>query len=255
LGIEPITPRKEDNMEITKVGRRGTLFTFDDLGIASNVYVIHAKQHVYIIDTYLGPDVMQPINQYIEEHYGGMPLIIVNSHSHWDHVWGNSLYTSSLIISHMKCKENMLQDGLGELEENKLYQRGKVILKYPNLTFTDRIYFEEDNVLLYHTPGHTEDEISVLDRQDKVLFVGDNLERPIPYLMSKDLNQYIKTLENYLNLDFEIVIGGHTGCEDKSLIHHNLDYVKKVLSGDTLAFEAEEYAEYHKTNMAWLSRE
>ena len=241
-------------MKIQKVGSRGTLFTFHDLGIATNVYVIHAKQHVYIIDTYLGPDVMKPINQYIKEHYGGKPLIIVNSHSHWDHVWGNSLYTSSLIISHFRCKEYMLKDGLENLEEHKSYKRGEIILTYPNLTFTDKICFEEDKVMLYHTPGHTEDEISVLDLQDRVLFAGDNLERPIPYLMSKNLKQYITTLEDYLNLDVEIILGGHTDCEDKSLIRHNLAYVKKVLSGDTVEFESEEYEEYHKTNLAWLSR-
>jgi glyoxylase-like metal-dependent hydrolase (beta-lactamase superfamily II) len=63
--------------------------------------------------------------------------------------------------------------------------------------------------------------------KDKVLFAGDNLERPIPCLMSKNLNQYINTLEGYLNLEAEIIIGGHTGCEDKSLIRHNLDYLKK----------------------------
>lgn len=240
-------------MEIKNVGSRGTLFTFHDLGIATNVYVIHAEQHVYIIDTYLGPDIMKPVNQYIEELYSGKPLIIVNSHSHWDHVWGNSLYTSTLIISHTRCKENMRKDGLEELEKHTAYKRGQIILTYPNLTFTDKICFEEDSVLMYHTPGHTEDEISVLDLHDKVLFAGDNLERPIPYLMSKNLNQYINTLEGYLNLDTEIIIGGHTGCEDKNLIRHNLDYVKKVLVGDTTEFESGEYAEYHKTNMAWLS--
>lgn len=240
-------------MKIKNIGSRGTLFTFHDLGIATNVYVIHAKKHVFIIDTYLGPDIMKPINQYIENQYGNKPLIIVNSHSHWDHVWGNGLYASSLIVSHMRCKEFMLQNGLEELKKHKPYQRGEVTLTYPNLTFTDKVYFEEDNVLMYHTPGHTEDEISVLDMLDKVLFAGDNLERPIPYLMSKNLIQYIHTLEGYLNLDVEIVIGGHTGCENKSLIWHNLDYVKKVLTCDTAEFESKEFTEYHKTNIAWLN--
>lgn len=239
-------------MEYKNLGSRGTLFTFHDLGIPTNVYIINAKQHVFIIDTYLGPDFMKPINQYIGKQYGSKPWIIVNSHSHWDHVWGNSLYTSNLIIAHRRCKEYLQRDGLKELEENKSYKRGEIVLTYPNLTFTDRIYFEDDKVLLYHTPGHTEDGISVLDLQDKVLFAGDNLERPIPYLNSINLSQYIHTLEDYLNLETEIIIGGHTGREDKSLVYHNLNYVKKVLSGDTTEYELGKYSEYHKTNMQWF---
>lgn len=241
-------------MEIKKVGNRGTLFTLYDLGIATNVYIINGKQHIFILDTYLGPDIMKEINEYIKSEIGDKPLIIVNSHSHWDHVWGNSLYSSDIIIAHELSKKYMKKDGLRKLEEHKEYKRGEVILTYPNVTFTDKLYFEEDNVLIYHTPGHTDDEISIIDWEDKVLFAGDNLERPIPYIMDKDLNQYIKTLENYLSLDVKIIIGGHTKCEDKSLIEDNLQYIKKVLVKDTSEFQEGEYLEYHKTNMEWLSR-
>lgn len=241
-------------MEIRKVGSRGTLFTLNDLGIPTNIYVINAKQHVFILDTYLGPQIMQLINQYIKTQYGNKQVIVINSHSHWDHVWGNSLYESTIIISHVLCRKHMQQEEEEKLEKYKEYRKGDVVLTYPNLTFTDKMYFEEDNVLIYHTPGHTDDEISIIDGEDKVLFAGDNVERPIPYLMWKNLKQYIKTLEGYLSLDVEIIIGGHTACEDKSLIQHNLDYVTKVLKGNTMEFEKDEYAEYHSTNMKWLSK-
>lgn len=239
-------------MEIKKIGNRGVLFSFDELGIPTNVYVIHGEKHVFILDTYLGPDAMKPINQYIEEAFGNKPIIAVNSHSHWDHVWGNSLYSSSFIIAHEKCKEYMQKEGKEKLEKYGEHQKGEVVLTYPNLTFTGKLYFQEDQVLIYHTPGHTEDAISVLDMEDKVLFAGDNLERPIPYLMSKDLGQYIDTLQDYLNLDVNVIIGGHTGCEDKRLVINNLDYVKKVFAGEYIEIESEEFEAYHKTNLNYL---
>lgn len=217
-------------MEIKKVGSRGTLFTFYDLKIPTNIYVINAKKHVYIIDTYLGPDIMKLIDQYIKIQYGNKSIIVVNSHSHWDHVWGNSFYSSSIIIAHELCKQYMEQYGLQELEENEKYIRGKVVLTYPNLTFTGEMHFEEDNILIYHTPGHTDDEISIIDLEDKVLFAGDNLERPIPCITSKNLPLYIKTLEDYIKLDVKVIIGGHTACEDKKLILDNLCYLKKVFN-------------------------
>lgn len=241
-------------MNVKKVKNRGILFTFHDLGIPTNVYIIQGERYIYIIDTYLGPDIMKSVNQYIVDLFGDKQIIVVNTHSHWDHVWGNSLYSSSFIIAHEKCKKYMQQHGIEALEEYGKYRKGEVIITYPNLTFTNKIFFEEDSVLIYHTPGHTDDGISVLDMKDKVLFAGDNLERPIPYLMSKDLNQYMSTLENYLKIDADIIIGGHTDCEDKDLVRDNLDYVKKVIAGETIEMKAKEFEEYHKTNIAWLNQ-
>ena len=241
-------------MDIKKVGSRGVLFTFHDLGIPTNIYVINGEKHTFILDTYLGPDVMKPINKYIEQNFGNKPIVVVNSHSHWDHVWGNSLYASTVIVAHEKCKEYMQTEGSKKLEKYGEYRKGDIVLTYPNLTFTDKLYFQEDHVLIYYTPGHTDDCISVLDMQDKVLFAGDNLERPIPYLMSKNLAQYIDTLQDYLNLDAEVIIGGHTDCEDKRLIIKNLDYVKKVFAGENIDIESGAFAEYHNTNLTWLSK-
>lgn len=239
-------------MNIYKFGSRGRLFTFDDLGIATNVYVICADTHVFIVDTYLGPDVMKPVNQYISDEFGSLPVIVVNSHSHWDHVWGNMLYKSSLIISHERCSDFMKKEGAKELEEFCEFKRGEVILTYPNLTFSKKIYFESDGVQIYHTPGHSEDSISIYDENDRILFAGDNLERPIPYLMYDDLNRYKATLEGYLELGDVTFVGGHTELEDKKIVIQNLEYVTKFISGDTVDYEVGEYADYHKANLKWF---
>lgn len=241
-------------MKIKNIGNRGTLFTFNDLGIPTNVYVINGEKYVYIIDTYLGPEAMKPINKYIDESFGKKPVIVVNTHSHWDHVWGNCMYTSSLIISHEKCRQYIKKDGIQTLEKYKKQQKGQVKITYPNFTFNDKICFEEDNVMIYYTPGHTDDGISVLDMEDKVLFAGDNLERPIPFIMSKNLGQYIHTLEDYLNIDANVIIGGHTDCEDKNLVKDNLNYVKKVAYGETIVANSKEFEEYHNANMNWLNQ-
>ncbi|HBR02957.1 MAG TPA: Zn-dependent hydrolase [Ruminiclostridium sp.] len=241
-------------MEIKKVGSRGTLITFYDLGIATNIYVIHGKKYTYMIDTYLGPDIIKPVKDLIKGAHDKTPVIIINTHSHWDHVWGNSLFSGSIIISHKKCREYMQSEGLKELKENAKYQKGEVILTYPNLTLTDKLCFEEDHLLIWHTPGHTDDSISILDMADGVLFAGDNLERPIPYLMSKELVRYIDTLQDYLKIDAGILIGGHTACEDKKLAEDNLDYVRRVLSGESIVMESKEFEEYHRVNLEYLNQ-
>ena len=111
-------------MEIKKIGNRGTLFTFFDLGMPTNVYVINGSQKVYIIDTYLGPDSMKEIQTYIDREYGNKQLIIVNTHNHWDHVWGNCFFSSEPIIAHKLCKDLMINYGKEALDEQKDYVRG-----------------------------------------------------------------------------------------------------------------------------------
>lgn len=240
-------------MEIRKVGSRGVLFTFYDLGIPTNIYAIDAKHHIFIIDTYLGPEIMEEVDLYIRDAFGQKPMLVVNTHSHWDHVWGNGYYSDVLILSHEKCRIYMKQEGSVELEKHSEYRRGDVILTYPNIAITDKVHFYEDDIVIYYTPGHTDDSISVWDMKDKVLFAGDNLEKPIPYIECLNLGQYVKTLEAYLRVDADAVIGGHTHLEDKSLVEANLHYIKKVLTGEAIEVKSEVFQEYHKANMAWLA--
>ena len=80
----------------------------------------------------------------------------------------------------------------------------------------------------FHTPGHTLDSSSCLDERDRVLFVGDNVESPIPYLNNVNFDQYIRTLKSYLELDWKYIIAGHDPLlETPDLIKQNIDYLRK----------------------------
>jgi flavorubredoxin len=81
-------------MEITTIGSRGVVFTFDDLSTdeydsPTNVYVINGKEHIFICDTFLGSDSMKGVTDYIEKNFDEKPIIIFNSHYDYDHHWGN----------------------------------------------------------------------------------------------------------------------------------------------------------------------
>jgi glyoxylase-like metal-dependent hydrolase (beta-lactamase superfamily II) len=212
------------------VGNRGTLFQFDDIEMITNVYVINGMNFVFVIDTYLGPSIMEKIDLYIKDQFGNKPIFVINTHHDWDHIWGNCYFKSSLIIGHNLCVKNIKETGLKTLEEFKKYIKGNVILTYPNVTFESKIKFEDEGIEIYHTPGHTNDSISIIDYHDKVLFAGDNVEEPKPYLNKENAEQYIKTLEEYLKLDVDIIIGGHTNVCNKSLIRKNIEYAQKLLN-------------------------
>jgi glyoxylase-like metal-dependent hydrolase (beta-lactamase superfamily II) len=64
----------------------------------------------------------------------------------------------------------------------------------------DKITFGADSadsgLVVYHTPGHTPDELAVWDPQERVLFVGDTLYEfvPIVFPLEGNLQLYQSTL-------------------------------------------------------------
>jgi len=139
-------------------------------------------------------------------------LIVINTHFHWDHVWGNHCFDRELIISHRKCREIIEETWEEELEKNKHFMMGEVKLKLPNLVFDDELYFPDDKIRLFYTPGHSIDGISVFDEVDGVLNAGDNigdtLEKIVPNLYS-NVELYRKSLQLYKQLDVKYCISGH----------------------------------------------
>ena len=68
---------------------------------------------------------------------------------------------------------------------------------------------------IIHTPGHTTGSISLFDRQDRVLFVGDTarfvkgrLEGPPPRFTQR-MNQAKTSIERLSSFDFEVMLSGH----------------------------------------------
>lgn len=222
-------------MQIREVGSRGVLFTFDDLSTTeydctTNVYLIDGNHHIFICDTYLGPAVMEKIVDYIQANLEWKPIVVFNSHRDWDHIWGNCYFHYTPIIAHQSCREMIIRDGEIGLKEHQEMQQGDVEIVLPNLTFDKRINFPEDGVEFYYTPGHTIDSASCLDQVDKILFAGDNVEEPHPYLQYDNLDRYITTLKEYLELDIEAIIPGHGEISDKDLVKRNIAYINEEIS-------------------------
>jgi glyoxylase-like metal-dependent hydrolase (beta-lactamase superfamily II) len=171
---------------------------------------------------------MEQIGEYLKaNHIGSKPVVVFNSHGDFDHYWGNGSFKSSMILSHELCRLRIEREGeeaLVSFQENK---QGKVEILLPNTVFSERIFFADDGVEFYHTPGHTLDSASCFDHFDKVLFVGDNIESPLPHLNELNSKQYTTTLEEYLNRNAKAIVSGHDDLIlNDTLIRKNMDYIK-----------------------------
>jgi glyoxylase-like metal-dependent hydrolase (beta-lactamase superfamily II) len=243
-------------MDVTPVGTRGRIISFPELG-TTNLFLILGPKTTYLCDTFLGPEPMKKVRTMLEAEGRSQPIALFNSHKDWDHVWGNCAFPDSTIIATEACVANMRESFAAELAEYGEMAQGQVLPAYPNLAFTGRLVYPDDDVLFLSTPGHTDGSGSCFDRVDGTLFVGDNVEFPIPYLFSTDLTSYADTLRSYLDMNPTTLITGHGQRETMTLdlVRVNLAYVMAMAAGeqpDETRWDERAHS-VHRQNVRWLA--
>lgn len=212
-------------MKIQKIRNRSILFSRSlPAGWDLNVHLILGNKNNYLIDTGLGSSFIAPIKEYMKNET--KPLIVINTHYHWDHIWGNSSFPDSLILSHKLCRDLTVQNWEEMMEKNKKYMEGDCGMRLPALTFNQELYFPEDEIRIMYTPGHSVDSISVLDEADKVLNAADNIGDSMEYILPSlecEKDVFIQTLMKYKEMDFEACISGHNQVMQKDVLDLMLD--------------------------------
>ena len=184
-----------------------------------NLGLILGIKHNFVIDTGLGSGSVEPVLEYIGND--SKPIVVINTHSHWDHIWGNWVFGNSLIISHTTCYEledRYWDDALQEFAESI---DGQVQKCLPNMVFEGRLYMPDDRIVIFHTPGHSKDSISVYDSVDRILYAGDNIgdteEEIVPWI-GTDLTTFQGLIETYKQYNFDICISGHNKPQKKAVL-------------------------------------
>lgn len=215
-------------MKLTSVKNRGMRFTHSNPDWELHLYVIRGNRFNYVVDTGLGSLNAEPVREYIQKD--SKPVIVINTHHHWDHIWGNASWQGEILVSHRLCREFIESEWDGMMQKNGRYCQGAAAKHLPNLVFNDTLSFPEDGLTLFHTPGHTADSISIWDEADRVLYAGDNIgdspDEPVPSLYA-GMEHYIRTLNLYQELDFDTCLSGHNSIMDKSIIGKILSLVER----------------------------
>jgi glyoxylase-like metal-dependent hydrolase (beta-lactamase superfamily II) len=219
-------------MKVIEIGGRGLMFDFEEgettLG-QTIVYAIKGEKYIFLCDTQTGPKPMKLVKEYLKNELKHKKLIIFNSHYHWDHIWGNDYFENSIIVSHSKARENMIENAEDELKDNSKFVEGKINIKYPDITFDKKLTFEDEGVEFIYAPGHTSGHAICYDKKEKVVFVGDLVEEPMPMLLDKDLDAFRNSLEYLLTMDVKTYVTTHSYIATEDMVNLNLQYVKAVI--------------------------
>lgn len=241
-------------MEIEKYGKRTTLVTFNEINdFDTSVFIIECEKNVYIIDTFCGSKSMEKVKELIKD-YASKRIIIINTHFHWDHIWGNCSFADEMIISSSLTHKLIEKNWDSEYSKNKKYIQGEAVKKLPNTTFEGKIFFENDGIEIFQSAGHTADSISIFDRVENTLFVGDNIERPIIYVEDENIEKYIDTLNNYKTYGNAKIFASHTidiGTED---IENTIEYLIGLNKDKEFIFTDEYVQKVHRNNLEFLGK-
>jgi glyoxylase-like metal-dependent hydrolase (beta-lactamase superfamily II) len=231
----------KEKFDYIKVGDRGHLITFHS-PYRVNVFAVMASDNIFVCDTYLGIEPMEDVKSILRDL--DKSFVVFLSHADYDHYWGNGAFTDSTIISHTRAFERIEKQASYDLERFKTHIQGSVEIIKPNILFKKRIQFPKDNITIYSTPGHTKDSASLFDEIDEVLFVGDNIESPIPIINYANFEDYQKSLQSYLDYEPKFVVSGHDRLmSDLGLVRDNLEYIRLTEHLDN------DYLEYDKNQV------
>lgn len=247
-------------MDIKHIGTRGIVVNYDDLvdtdfSCTTNVYIINDPEMKVIIDTFLGPDIMAETFKALKLDPKDIKTVI-NTHSDWDHIWGNSLFSQAQTIAHTSFRELVNYPDTPEFVELRQYASGPVKVQEPSITFESNLRLPVPGLELFHTPGHTADSISIYDEKDRVLIVGDNCEAPIPsYVNANLLEEHRDSLIRYLDYDFDFIVPGHGAVMTRKELLVNIQYLTDLIEGDEMALSkylAGEFRMNHLTNLMYM---
>jgi cyclase len=163
--------------------------------------------------------------------------MLINTHHHGDHTYGNSLFGTATIIAQEKCRDEMIAFGLpGDTGIWEPVDWGNVTLAPPTLTFADRVrLWSGDRPLEVSYVGqaaHTSNDSLVWLPEQEVLFCGDLLfNGGTPFLLMGSLRGAIDVLTNVVApIPVRVIVPGHGAPCDHQLIGTVVGYLEFVLA-------------------------
>ncbi len=198
--------------------------------------VIAGPQWAVVIDTLALPDETLGMREYIEHELGVPVRYVIDTHHHADHAWGNCFFAGATVIAHARCRELLEERGIPSLEaarkQNPAFRQVKIVL--PHFTFDSgqlSLRVGKKNLTLMPAGGHSEDGISVLVEEDRVLFAGDAF-MPIPYIVDGDIDEITASIKKIGRMGLENIVQGHGDIilrgEIDAAVKENLLYLSNI---------------------------
>jgi glyoxylase-like metal-dependent hydrolase (beta-lactamase superfamily II) len=161
-----------------------------------DTFIVISERYVILVDTLINPQTAAALLEIAREYLASRQLLAINTHSHWDHAWGNQLFAGPAaahpapIVATRRCAELLRSPRAQErLEQQRQHEPGRfddVRLTPPTVLFDQRLAIDGGDLTLelFATPGHASDHIAIFIPEIGTLLPGDAAELPFPFVES-----------------------------------------------------------------------
>ncbi len=172
----------------------------------TNLFLILGSHSALLIDTGCGLYPLKPIIKEIVEVVEKR-LIVINTHSHFDHIGGNCEF-DEIFIHNEEFKSISIPTDISFLQESpkeivKRYKSRKYTIqpanKIKSIKDMEIIELGEVTVKIIHTPGHSRGSISLLTNKNE-LFTGDTAHYGAMYISKENFPMHLASISRLLNL-------------------------------------------------------
>ncbi len=163
--------------------------------------------------------------------------MLVNTHHHGDHTYGNCVIGAAAIIGQENCRTEIINTGLlGNTGLWEPVEWGALSLAPPTITFRDALRLWSDDrpveVSYVGQPAHTTNDSLVWLPDQQVLFCGDLLfNGGTPFLLMGSVLGALDVLTSVVApIPARVIVPGHGPVCDRGLIEPVVGYLRFVIA-------------------------
>ena len=208
------------------------------VGTLVRSHLIYTQNFTVVYDTLLGPLSGGFLAQRIQQRAPDKPVLVVVSHSDWDHYCGNQCFSCPILGLELAAQRILGEFGAAELAQKSLehpsYAQVRLVAPNVRLQGEFSLHGGDLTLQLLHTPGHRPDHLALYIPEIATLLPGDAVETPFALLdegqPSTQLAAMQTTLQRFLDLDINWLLCNHAPPQaGKALIEGNLAYYRGLI--------------------------
>ena len=207
----------------------------------TNAGIIVGDSGVLVIDSLRVPSFARDLIQDVR-HITSKPIqYVIDTHSHWDHTWGNEEFPEATIIGHENCYEEMVdvewnrqwRDKAVAADDPWSEEARLVNITPPNLTFETsmRLFFGGREIILkYLGRAHTSGDIVIHLPEERLVFTGDIAQDGgVPYLGDSYPDEWPETDDRLVELPVERFVSGHGPVGNHEALTEARDFIHTLV--------------------------
>jgi len=201
--------------------------------------VVLGGRDVLVVDTRSTPAQAREVATELRQLTRDPVSIIVDTHWHFDHTFGNSVFRPAVAWGHVRAAAQLVREGPAMIEEvaRELPEIAsdirETIIDPPERTFEDRatvMVGDRAVELSYHGRAHTDGDIVLVVPDASVMFAGDLLEEGAsPSFGDSFPLEWPATVERLLPLATGAVVPGHGAIGDRAFVADQLAAFRRLV--------------------------